>query len=401
MKDKKESIRIALLVSCACVLQVAESLIPHPVPGIRLGLANLITLVALVNIGFRVSLQIALTRVLISSFVLGTFLSPSFMLSFSGALVSTLLMGLFFKLSTGGKRAWFSIIGISVIGSLGHNITQISLAYLLLVKNSAIFLLWPWLLISGLIMGWITGQIAIQVCRKLDSSFLFVPVQTCKLGEPSSPPGSYVHRCSPMHLMSPQIKIMGVFLLALIFLFYVNYWIYASVFCFLLALTLLSRLPFPSLFSGIGKLFSIIFLSFLLPCLFTPGRILVSMGSLQITQQGLEMGISFASRIVLLYLTASLLARTTSPREIASGLERLLFPLKIFKLSTHELANVLTLSWSFFPVFWKEAGNMLREQKYELKKLRNLIGLSSDLVVGLYGRAEQIYNHTDPTNDLK
>jgi energy-coupling factor transport system permease protein len=361
----------------------------------------LITLVALVNIGFRVALQVALTRVLISSFVLGTFLSPSFMLSFSGALVSTLLMGLFFKLSTGGYRARFSIIGISIIGSLGHNITQLSLAYLLLVKNSAILLLWPWLFLSGVIMGLITGQIAIQVCKKLNTSFFSEPVRTFKPDTASFPQGSYVHRNSRLHLMSPQVKITGVLLLALIIFFYVNYWIYASVFCFLLVLTLISCVRFPVLFSGIGKLSSILFLSFLLPCLFTPGRILASFGPLQFTQQGLDMGISFFSRIVLLYLVASLLARTTTPGDIASGLERLLSPMKIFKLSTHELANVLTLSWSFFPAFWKEAGNMLREQKYELKKLRNPIGLSSDLIVGLYGRAEQIYDHTESTKNLK
>jgi len=401
MKDKKEIIRIALLVSCACVLQVAESLIPHPVPGVRLGLANLITLVALVNIGFGTSLKIALSRVLISSFILGTFLSPSFILSFSGTLVSTLLMGFFFKLSTGGFRTRFSIIGISIIGSLSHNITQLSLAYLLLVKNSAILLLWPWLLLSGVIMGWITGLIAIQVCRKLNTSSLSEPLRTLKPDTASFPQGRYVHRNSPLHLISPRVKITGVFLLALIILFYVNYWVYASVFFFLLAVTLISRVGFPGLFSGIGKLSSILFLSFLLPGLFTPGRILASLGPLEFTQQGLDIGISFTLRMVLLYLTASLLARITTPEDIASGLEKLLSPLKTFRLSADELANVLVVSWSFFPVFWKEAGNMLREQKYELKKLRNLIGLSSDLIAGLYGRAEHIYNCTDPTKNLK
>jgi heptaprenyl diphosphate synthase len=395
MKEKEEIIKIALLVSCACVLQVAESIIPHPVPGVRLGLANMITLVAMVNIGFGVSLQIALMRTLISSLILGTFLSPSFMLSFSGALVSTLIMGIFFKLSTSGHRVRFSLIGISIIGSLGHNLTQISLAYLLLIKNSAVFLLWPWLLISGLIMGWITGMITIQVCKKIKKPSNAKPAVRFKPDFTSSPVGRYVDHRSPLHLISPQIKIAGVTVLALSVLILENYWTYASVFCFLIALAFLSRIRFLSLFSGIEKLSSLLLLSFMLPAFLTPGEILSTIGPLEITREGLDVGISFSSRIILLYLAASILSLTTSPKDLASGLERLLSPLRIFKITVNNLAHALVISWTFFPIFWTETGNMIRDRKHEEKKLKNLIGFTSDLIAGMYERANQVYRDTE------
>ena len=85
--------RLALLVAVACVLQIAESLLPHPIPGLRLGLANTLTLIALVSFGFRHALQITILRTILSSFIIGTFMAPGFILSFSAGIVSTLVMG--------------------------------------------------------------------------------------------------------------------------------------------------------------------------------------------------------------------------------------------------------------------------------------------------------------------
>ncbi|MGD8227690.1 MAG: Gx transporter family protein, partial [Desulfobacteraceae bacterium] len=135
--------KIALLVSLACVLQISESLIPHPIPGLRLGLANMLTLTALVTLGFRYALEIAILRTLLSSLIMGTFMSPAFILSFSGAVVSTLLMGFSYWLSTLHSRYRLSLIGISIIGAFSHNMVQLYLAYLILVKHGGIFVFLP------------------------------------------------------------------------------------------------------------------------------------------------------------------------------------------------------------------------------------------------------------------
>ena len=161
--------QIALLVALSCVLQISESLIPHPIPGLRLGLANLVTLVALVRIGFRPALEIALLRTLVSALIMGTFMSPTFILSFCGAVVSTLVMGLLFQVSRYHRRLGFSILGISIVGALAHNMVQLYLAYLLLVHHSGIFVFFPWLCYGAVGMGWITGAVAAGVCRRLTS----------------------------------------------------------------------------------------------------------------------------------------------------------------------------------------------------------------------------------------
>ena len=88
MKDfqNRNNYTTALFVALACVLQISESLIPLPIPGLRLGLANILTLTALVMLGFRAALEITLMRTILSSFITGTFMSPGFILSFSGFL---------------------------------------------------------------------------------------------------------------------------------------------------------------------------------------------------------------------------------------------------------------------------------------------------------------------------
>jgi heptaprenyl diphosphate synthase len=93
MDEKKRILYISVLIALASVLQIVESLFPHPLPWLRLGLANIITLTSLVIFGYAIAVQVAVLRTILSSFILGTFLTPGFFLSFSGALMSALVMG--------------------------------------------------------------------------------------------------------------------------------------------------------------------------------------------------------------------------------------------------------------------------------------------------------------------
>ena len=161
-------VRLSILVTCAAVLQVAESLLPHPLPGVRLGLANIITVIAMVYIGPGSAVQLAVLRTLVSSMVLGTFLTPTFALSFSGGVVSALVMVLLYRLSGRGRFS-FGLVGISVGGSVSHIATQVALVYLLFIRSSGVLWLWPWLALSAVVMGVLTGTIAVQAVRRLEA----------------------------------------------------------------------------------------------------------------------------------------------------------------------------------------------------------------------------------------
>ena len=77
--------RIAWLTALAITIHIAESALPSPLPGIKPGLANVVTIVALVQYGWGTAAWVALLRVLIGSLLIGTFLSPTFLLSLAGA----------------------------------------------------------------------------------------------------------------------------------------------------------------------------------------------------------------------------------------------------------------------------------------------------------------------------
>ena len=86
--------QIALLSAYALALHGFESMFPSPVPWLRLGLANIVTLITLLLYGLRAAVTVTLIRVVLASILNGTFLGPAFLLSLGGGILSTLSMGL-------------------------------------------------------------------------------------------------------------------------------------------------------------------------------------------------------------------------------------------------------------------------------------------------------------------
>lgn len=158
---------IGLLVAIAGVLHAVESWVPLPVPvpGAKLGLANIISLVAISLYGWRDAVLVAVLRVLLGSLLGGAFLGPSFAMSISGALVSATAMAFVYY----RWRPTFSLVGISIIGATVHNVTQISVAALL-VSSGGLFWYLPYLLLLSLPTGLATGLTAAYFLAKLPQS---------------------------------------------------------------------------------------------------------------------------------------------------------------------------------------------------------------------------------------
>lgn len=385
--------KIALLVSVASVLQVAESFFPQIVPGVKLGLANMIVLIALVNIGFRAAIEIAIMRTLISSLILGTFLSPGFILSFTSAITSTLVMAGLYRLSSGSKNVFLSLIGISIIGAITHNITQLGLVYLLLIKNTGLFLLLPWLGISSVITGWVTGIVASQTCmmlgRKRKAAGAGFP-QSAPTGVKAFNMGKYIKKDSPVHLLAPEIKISVILALAIIVVLLNNLYGYFIVLAALLAAAQISNIPLARFFDGVKRLYFFLILSFAVPVVFmTGGHAVYSAGIINITSEGINSGLLFAFRLVLLMTGAAVLIRTTSPAELAEGIKKLLLPMKFTGLSGDRVAKIVTSSLVAIPLLWERAQSHLRALKPLKRRPREIILALSSLIVMLYLRSDE------------
>ena len=158
--NSRKIARYALLTALAMVLSWLESLVPLSVavPGVKLGLTNLVVIFALYRMSAGDALAISLVRVVLVSFTFGN--AYAFAYSLAGALLSFVIMWALKK--SGG----FSSVGVSVAGGVGHNLGQILVAALVL-ENSGIFYYFPALLLSGTAAGVCIGSVGGILVKRL------------------------------------------------------------------------------------------------------------------------------------------------------------------------------------------------------------------------------------------
>ncbi|WP_416318260.1 Gx transporter family protein [Thermoanaerobacterium thermosaccharolyticum] len=151
----KKIVYISMLVSQALVLNIIESFIPVPipVPGIKIGLANIVSLVTILMFGFKETLVVVVLRTLLAQLLVGNI--TSFLFSVSGGILSACIMYVVYKKFS----KYFSLVGVSVFGSVAHNVGQLFVASIV-INNFLIFSYLPVLVMAGIIMGIFTGLVA-------------------------------------------------------------------------------------------------------------------------------------------------------------------------------------------------------------------------------------------------
>jgi heptaprenyl diphosphate synthase len=157
---------LSLFAAVGISLFVIESFIPTPFPFLKIGLANVSTVMALMMFSAGDAILVVVVRVLVGSFLVGSLFGPGFVLAFAGGTIAAMVMGVVRK-TTGNM---FSVVGISLVGSTAHVMTQFVIVLLLYVQNSALTALLPLLLISalfgGLVVGWISERL-LNVLQRL------------------------------------------------------------------------------------------------------------------------------------------------------------------------------------------------------------------------------------------
>ena len=146
---------IGILAAIAIVLSIAESFVPSiGIPGVKIGLGNIVILIVLYEIGIKEAIFINLLRVLITGLVRGTFLSMGFLMSLTGAVLSLGIMILFYLVF---KK--FSIVSVSVVGSIFHVFGQILIAIAFL-GTAYIAFYFPFIALSAIAAGVFVGLVA-------------------------------------------------------------------------------------------------------------------------------------------------------------------------------------------------------------------------------------------------
>ncbi|MCD7715128.1 MAG: Gx transporter family protein [Lachnospiraceae bacterium] len=151
---------LGMFTALAMILSYVESLFPvfYGIPGIKLGLANSMSLVMLYLLGVPSAFCVSIVRVVLSGFLFGNLFSIAY--SLAGAVFSLAVMAAMKRLG------FFSVTGVSICGGMAHNIAQLIVA-VFLVENLNLFYYLPVLLLSGLVTGLVIGLLSSGILKRL------------------------------------------------------------------------------------------------------------------------------------------------------------------------------------------------------------------------------------------
>lgn len=166
-----EDHRIAQLAAAAIGLALIDAAIPLPLPGVKPGLSNIVTLIVLARYGWTTAAWVSGLRVIAGGLLLGQFLSPGFFMSLTGAVLSLLVLAFAVRL----PRRWFGPVSWSILAAFAHIGGQLLLARLWLIPHNGLFYLVPLFASAALAFGIINGLIAARLLAELPSTDINAP----------------------------------------------------------------------------------------------------------------------------------------------------------------------------------------------------------------------------------
>lgn len=312
--------KISGLVLLASSLQVLESYFPHPIPGVRLGLANFVSLFTIIKFGLNNAIKVTIFRTICSSMFLGTFLSITFILSFISGLVSTITMWFMYQVFSGNKIFRLSPLGISITGAVAHNLSQLVTVYLLFIRQKEIFYFLPILIFSAVLTGCITGVVTLYVLEELEK-------QECKISQLKIETSEILNFTNFVWYSGKVITVFIMFVLCV--LLFIVYSLKVQIFI-LICMLIMYNLTKPSykiLFSNLFRVRWLIFVSIFIPLIFSRhGKIIFSIANFPlITIDGLSLVLSYIFRVVVITLISSFFIQKFTKDELSFILGKLLF----------------------------------------------------------------------------
>ena len=211
--------------------------------------------------------------------------------------------------------------------------------------------------------------------------------------------GQYYQTESVIHKLDPRVKIGGTLLYIISLFLFESAWGYILAALFLAMVIKLSNVPFKFMIRGMKSILLLLMITVIFNLFLTPGEILISFWKLKITKEGLKMAISMALRLSFLIIGSSVMTLTTTPNNLTDGMEKMLAPLKIFKVPVHEVAMMMSIALRFIPILMEETDKIMKAQiargaDFEtgglIKKAKALVPLLVPLFISAFRRANDL-----------
>jgi len=213
--------------------------------------------------------------------------------------------------------------------------------------------------------------------------------------------GQYIPGDSFLHRLDPRTKLISLLLLMII-IFLIKAFLALALLgaLFFLAL-ILSGLPWAYVFRGVRSFLWLFLFTAVVHFFFTPGPSLpfFPLGFLDITWPGLERGAFVASQLLLAILISSLMTLTTSPVQLAHGLEKLITPLKRFRVPVEDFSMMIMLTIRFIPILLGETNRIMKAQSARgvdfesgnfFRRAKNMVPLLTPLFHSVFKRADDL-----------
>ena len=174
--------------------------------------------------------------------------------------------------------------------------------------------------------------------------------------------GQYYKADSVLHKLDARVKLLGT-LLFVITLFFPKSLLSLGIATVFLAFTIkLSKVPFSMMIRGVKPLFVIICFSAIINMISVGGEVLIKLGPVSITKQGLWMAFYLVIRLVYLVIGSSVMTFTTTPNQLTDGLENGFQFLKKVHIPVHEIAMMMSIALRFIPILTEELDKIMKAQ---------------------------------------
>ena len=211
--------------------------------------------------------------------------------------------------------------------------------------------------------------------------------------------GQYYPVDSVLHRMDPRTKLMGTLLFIISLFCADSFFGYGVSVLFLAAVIRLSKVPFKFMVRGLKAILVLLLISVSFNLFLTDGEVLVRLGFLKITLEGVRTAAFMALRLIFLVLGSSVMTLTTTPNELTDGLEKGLGFLNKVGVPVHEVAMMMSIALRFIPILIEEADKIMKAQMARgadfesgnlIQRAKSMVPLLVPLFISAFRRATDL-----------
>ena len=212
--------------------------------------------------------------------------------------------------------------------------------------------------------------------------------------------GQYYPADSFTHKLDPRVKLVLVVAFIVTVFLVKNLIAYAAVILCVVSGTLISRIPISKVLKSIKTIIFLVIFTAALNLLFYKGdTVLWSWWRISVSLEGIFFSLKMALRLILLVMGTTLLTYTTTPTGLTDGMESLMYPLKLIKVPTHDIAVIMSIALRFIPILSEEVDKIMMAQKARgasfdsggiVKRAKALLPVLIPLFVSAFRRADEL-----------